>query len=233
MDMIAIGGGGTATDKGEGALLTASYPNDDLSGWIVSSKDHIKSCVHDLVTYVIGMKIAGMDREQLKDAVYISIADSGIAQHPEAETSINSDYVLLGGGFRVDWKGEGNLATASFPYTQSSWKARSKDHIKRDPSNIRVFAIGLKKDLPVGQVVNTIGKANSSRYQHPAAVADIEPGFVLTGGGAEVHWNGEGNLLWKLEPSTSTTQSFSVASKDHIKYDPSTITAFALGIKLL
>jgi hypothetical protein len=60
-DMIAIGGGGRASDN-PGALLTASHPNDDLSGWVVSSKDHEVPDPHQLVTFVIGMKIDGMTR---------------------------------------------------------------------------------------------------------------------------------------------------------------------------
>jgi hypothetical protein len=232
-DMIAIGGGGTATDFPEGALLTASFPNDDLSGWVVSSKDHEKPNPHELITYVIGIKIVGMSRPQLVDSVFISQADSGVAPHPEAETGVPSnEFVLVSGGFRVDWHGVGNLATASFPSTEFSWKARSKDHDIPDPANLRVFAIGLRRNLPVGRVTVVIDKADSGQAPHPAAVATVDPGFALTGGGAEVHWHGNGNLLWKLEPATSQDPTFSAASKDHMHPDPSTITAFALGIRI-
>lgn len=232
-DMIAIGGGGRATNIPYGALLTASFPNDDLSGWIISSKDHEVPNPHELITYVIGMKIAGMSRQQLLDAVFVSQADSGVAPHPEAETGVPSDeFVLIGGGFRVDWHGYGNLGTASFPSTEFSWKARSKDHNVSDPSNLRVFAIGIRRNLPVGPVNVVITRATSSQASHPAAIATVESGFALVGGGAEVHWNGNGNLLWKLEPSTSLDQSFSTASKDHTYPDPSTITAYALGIRI-
>jgi hypothetical protein len=232
-EMIAIGGGGTATDSPQGALLTASYPNDDLSGWIVSSKDHEVSNPHELITYVIGMKIAGMSKQQLLHLVSVTRSDSGEAPHPEAETGVSSEkFVLVGGGFRVDWRGAGNLGTASFPSTEFSWKARSKDHDISDPSNLRVFAIGIRRDLPVGQVIGAISMAGSSQAPHPAAVATVEEGFALTGGGAEVHFNGAGNLLWKLEPATSRDPSFSAASKDHVDSDPSTITAYALGIRI-
>jgi len=231
-DMIAVGGGGTAAEN-PGALLTASYPNDDLTGWVVSSKDHEVPCPHELTTYVIGLKIAGMSRQQLRDSIEVTFADSGTAPHPEAETGVPSDqFVLIGGGLRVDWQGAGNLATASFPSTEFSWKARSKDHDISDPSNLRVFAICLRRDLPVGNVVTRIDRADSGQANHPAAVASLDPGFALTGGGAEVHWQGAGNLLWKLEPSTSISPSFSAASKDHVDPDPSTLTVYALGIRI-
>jgi len=45
-----------------------------------------------------------------------------------------------------------------------------------------------------------------------------------------VHWNGAGNLLWKLEPATARTPSFSAAAKDHHVSGPSTITAYSVGI---
>ncbi|OUA56117.1 MULTISPECIES: hypothetical protein [Bacillus cereus group] len=231
-DMIAIGGGGTATDN-PGALLTASYPNGELSGWVVSSKDHIVDSPHELTTYVIGLKIAGMSRQQLRDSIYISQADSGVGPHPEAETGVPSDdFLLIGGGFMVDWHGAGNLATASFPDTEFSWKARSKDHEISDPSNLRVFAIGIRRNLPVGQVKVAITESTSGQSPHPAATATVAPGFALMGGGAEVHWHGAGNLLWNLQPSTSYDQSFSAASKDHVTSDPSTITAYAMGIRI-
>ncbi len=39
-DMLAIGGGSKTIDQSPyRALLTASYPNNDLAGWVVSSKD--------------------------------------------------------------------------------------------------------------------------------------------------------------------------------------------------
>ena len=81
-DMIAIGGGGTGSDIPAGNLLTSSHPNDDLSGWVVSSKDHEVSSPVELATFVIGMKIAGMSKQDLKNSVFISQADSGVASSP-------------------------------------------------------------------------------------------------------------------------------------------------------
>jgi hypothetical protein len=233
-DMIAIGGGGTGKDFPQGNMLTASHPNNDLSGWVVSSKDHEISDPVELQTFVIGMKIAGMSRQDLLNSVFISQADSGEAPHPEAETGVPSnDFVLLGGGFRVDYRGAGNIATASFPSSQFSWKARSKDHDIPDPSNLHVWAIGLRRNLPVGNVIQDMERADSSQAPHPAQTATIAGGFALTGGGAEVHVNGgAGNLLWKLEPSTDQNPSFAAASKDHEISDPTTLTVYALGIRL-
>jgi hypothetical protein len=110
--MVAIGGGGTAAESPEGALLTASYPNDDLSGWLVTSTDHIKPNPHQLIAYAIGMKIEVMSRDQLMKSIFVNTADSGVAGHPEKEIYHPfidrytwNRYILIGGGFNVQWVG--------------------------------------------------------------------------------------------------------------------------------
>ena len=37
-DMVVVGGGATAAEAPNGALLTASYPSDDRSAWLASSR---------------------------------------------------------------------------------------------------------------------------------------------------------------------------------------------------
>lgn len=233
-DMVAIGGGGVAAEFPWGALLTASYPNRDLSAWLVSSKDHDQPNPHYLTAYAIGLQIEGMSREELLDAIYINTNESGTGQHPESSVTMPSEYSLISGGFKVEWTGYGNLATASFPDTDRSWTARSKDHNWPSPANLRVYAIGLRKNLPVGRVDVKIGSQESAVSQHPACVADVVNGYALTGGGAEAHWHTSGSLLWRLEPATTTAnQEYGVSSKDHMVVEPCTITAYALGIKII
>jgi hypothetical protein len=231
-DMIAIGGGGVGIEN-PGAMLTASHPNNDLSGWVVSSKDHEIDSPHQLITYVIGLKIAGMTRAQLHSSVFVSINDSGSADHTDMATGIpNDQFVMVGGGFRVDWSGAGNLGTASFPDTETTWRARSQDADIADPANLRVYAMCLRRNLPVGQIHVSIGRADSIQAPHPFVVANVAPGFALVGGGAEVRTAGPGNYLWKLEPSTDNSPTFSAAAKDHIHPSPGVITAYAMGIRL-
>lgn len=236
-DMVAIGGGGVAVEFPVGGLLTASYPNEDLSAWLVSSKDHHTADPHFLTAYAIGLRITGMSREQLLAAIHINTNESGLGEHPEATATLPARFLLVSGGFKVDWKTRpdsfGNLATASFPSTNLSWTGRSKDHEVASPANLRAYAIGLRGDLPVGRVEVAIERQTSSTSQHPSSVADVTPGFALTGGGAEAHWQTSGSLLWKLEPMTQTSnQEFRAGAKDHITAEPATITAYALGIKI-
>lgn len=233
-DMIAIGGGAEGARLPSGALLTASYPNNDLSAWLASSKDHQVANPHHLVVYAIGLKIEGMSRDQLLDNIHVAVQDSGVGAHPEAAARLPGGFRLVSGGFKSEWGGAGNLGTASFPETTSSWKARSKDHHISDPSNLKAFAIGLRENLPVGTLEVDINEEESGQAQHPSVVADIDPGFALTGAGAKVNWQGAGNLLWRIRPTTTTgNQDVTVGSKDHVTASPATIVAYSLAIKIL
>lgn len=231
-DMVVISGGGRG-DETIGALLTASYPDANLTTWFVSSKDHVDPDPHYLVGFAIGMKIDGMSRNDLRSAIQVLTLDSGVAPHPDATVPIPNGFVLLGGGFHVFWNGAGNLATASFPSPSgawTAWTARSKDHEISDPSFIRTYALAIQQSLPVGTVSQVVQSTDSAIVAHPRSTAVLPDGFVLTGGGAEVHWTGAGNLLWELEPNVA---GFTAASKDHDVSDPSSITTYALGIQLV
>jgi hypothetical protein len=233
-DMVAIGGGAEGARLPHGALLTASYPNGDLSAWLASSKDHEVAQPHKLTCYAIGLKIAGMTRNQILDNIHVEVQDSGVGNHPEAAATVPGQHVLVSGGFKVEWAGAGNLGTASFPETNSSWKARSKEHNIADPANIKAYAISIKEKLPVGIVRVDINEQESAQAQHPSVLADVDPGFALTGAGARVNWQGAGNLLWMIRPTTSTAnQDVSAASKDHNVMSPATIVAYSLAIKIV
>lgn len=80
-DMVVVGGGAEAVEVPNGALLTASYPNGDLSAWLASSKDHDVPEPHQLVSYAIGMRIAGLNRQQLMSHIHAVSQDSGSAPH--------------------------------------------------------------------------------------------------------------------------------------------------------
>jgi Fibronectin type III domain len=233
-DMVCVGGGAIGDDN-PGGLLTASYPNEDLSGWLLSSKDHAEVDVYRLTAFAIGLKIDGMTRQQLMNNVSVQFADSEFAEHPEAFVSVPSGWVLIGGGFKVDWHGDGSIATASFPDGPTTWRARSKDHLTYAPAIIRVYAIGLSpRLLPVGDVIVDVENTTSSpAMPHPASTAILPQGFAITGGGAEVHYTGAGNLLWKLEPTQTDSQDFTAASKDQVDPDSATITSYVLGIRIM
>ncbi|GGP45237.1 hypothetical protein [Streptomyces abikoensis] len=243
--MIAIGGGATGAEYPYGAYLTASYPSNDLSSWIVSSKDHNgRRQPHELNGYAIGLKIEGVDRDQLRawiNSCSTSRPSGAPAPAPQATAGINSDRcVLLGGGFKVDWLGKGNIATASYPAMASSsssgstWTVRSKDHMVDDPARITSYAMGIPKSLPVGTVLSRAFSGSGGAAQHPTATAQVDDGWSLTGAGARVFYHADGSLLWNLQPVVNDTQQYvTAASKDHDSTDAASIVAWAIAIRLV
>ncbi len=237
--MVVIGGGATGAETPQGALLTASLPNDDLSAWLVSSKDHDESNPHRLIGFAIGLKITGMTRAQLRNAVKVVSKTSSRVAHPQATASAPAGFLLVGGGFRVNWlPGAGNLATASFPEFSNSWTARSKDHRLSSPATIDSFAICLQQRLPAGTVVRGDNSAESPLSQHVGATTRLDEEFALTGIGAEVRWTPPGSLLWRLEPTHRQSQGVSgqgvtAGAKDHVEPSLATVKAWAIGIRLV
>jgi hypothetical protein len=239
-DMVAIGGGGAASDghintttPGTGSFLTASYPNENWTGWKVSARDHQIPQAYALYSYVIGMKIAGLSRQALVNNLLLVTDSTGASPHPEKLVGLGSNsYVLAGGGFQVE-DGIPNLGTASFPSGENTWTARSQDHMTPAAASLTVWAIGIRNNLPgVGQVLSAINNSNDGPTNHPSCKANVEPGYALTGGGAQVDSSVNGNMLWQLQPSTDSLPWFMASSMDHIVAAPATIISYAVGLRI-
>ena len=231
---VAVGGGVEGDNQPHGNLLTASYPNFNLSEWLVSTKDHLDANPTQIKAYAIGLKIDGLSRNQLLRRIVVNVNTSGYVHHPDISVGVPEEFVMIGGGFKVNWFGAGNLATASYPETMFDWRAKSKDHVAPSPAWLQVYAIGLTETIPgIGSMVVDITSRGSGTAQHPASVANTTAGFVLTGCGAHVNWFGAGNLLWKMKPITQSSQhGCEAASKDHRIPSPATITTYAVGLQL-
>jgi hypothetical protein len=146
---------------------------------------------------------------------------------PETTLTVPAGYKIIGGGARVNWSGYGNLLTASFPKDERTWVARSKAHRESDPANIDVFAIALHDPTDEWEV--DIFSSTSSPNLIPSASVAVGSKYVLTGGGAEVHWSTEGSLLTASHPEGSAT--WVAKSKAHINAVDTSITAYAIGIR--
>jgi hypothetical protein len=229
--MVAVGGGGIGAEVPQGALLTASRPNGDLSGWLVSSKDHLVPNPHRLTTFVIGLSVDGVSRQDLKAAITVTRASSPVQAHPEVTVGLPARQVLLGGGFRANFgAGAGSLATASFP-RGGGWVARSKDHKVSDPVVLDGFLLSLPSDFAGLQLRSIAIPGETGGAQHPAVTTPpLPPGFVPTGGGGEVHLQEPGCLLWKLQPPISAAPTFTAAAKDHVLAVQNSLTAWIVGI---
>jgi hypothetical protein len=149
------------------------------------------------------------------------------AEIAQTELTVPNDYKIIGGGARVNWSGQGNLLTASFPKDAQTWVAKSKAHVDSSPANIDVWAIALYD--PSNEWEVDIFTANGSPSDLPSATATVGSQYVLTGGGAEVNWGGAGNLLTASCPQG--TGNWIAKGKAHTISDPASITAYAIGIK--
>ncbi|MFF6983830.1 hypothetical protein ACFZAV_40640 [Streptomyces sp. NPDC008343] len=244
--MAVIGGGAVARGEPYGALLTASCPSSDGGAWVVASKDHLVAQPHRLTGYAIGLAIKGVSPERLaRELLLVRRVRSTRAAHPSAAAPAPGGYVLIGGGFHVNWHdgaqglGAGSLATASFPLAGSSWQVRAKDHLVGHPCTVDAYAVCLKSSFTVDgrryRVDRRIRFAESGLpTAHPAAVASFGgSGCALTGIGAEVRRREPGSMLWRLEPPTRDgVPAAAVGGTEHMEPAPSTAAAFALGIRL-
>lgn len=246
--MVCVGGGGRGSEN-PGNMLTASFPGDEKkkNSWKVSAKDHEVPNPIFLKVWAIGIKIAGIKINELRDKIIYVHSDSSATNHPFADATIARPYSLLGGGFNVHYNGAGNICTASFPRTSYSWSAVSKDADNPDQSIITAYAIGITTNLVVGSTkigriitayhtndaISPPGKQPtgpvSALPSHPHQSSGPIDGFALTCGGGKAFWR-VGQYLWDLEPMKD--QRFMAQSKDHIHQDSETLTSYWIGVKL-
>lgn len=237
-DYVVVGGGVQGAESPNGHFLTASYPNAARSAWLVSTKEHLAANPTQITAWAIGLKIAGLTRSQLLSNMTYRVSTSAYASQPSVTTSIPVGYTQIGGGFQVQWSGDGNLAWASYPTVVNNvgaWVSASKDQGSVSMATIRSHSIGLRTNLSgVGVVSATTAVSPASAYvAHPSASVAVPAGYALTGCGAQVNWSGAGNVLWKIKPSVNAGQlGCEAASKDHLTSSPATINSHAVGIKL-
>jgi hypothetical protein len=219
-----LGGGAFDHWSGVGNLLTASHPRDGQT-WFAAGKDHQLPSPASISAFAFAL----FDPHDEWNVI-IKSQTSDPAAHPSATVPLPEGFVLTGGGASVDYgAGYGNLLTASFPDGDTSWTARSKDHLTPDEAKITAYAIGLqpKRGNNV-KIIHAITERTGPVAAHPAAQVAVADGFTLSGGGAIDNWNAPGNLLTALYPHGV---SWVAAGKDHIDPSPANITVYAIGIR--
>ncbi|MHB1206870.1 MAG: hypothetical protein ACYCZX_14970 [Rhodospirillaceae bacterium] len=160
--------------------------------------------------------------------VKIFTATGNAAQWPSARVVVDDGYKVISGGAQVNnTGGPGNILTASYPDSPTSWAARSKDHIWADPTTITVWAVAVADPTNLWDV--RIETADSERASAPTVTAKLPAGYALTGGGAFADWRTQGSLLTASYPGDSS--SWIAASKDHANAEAVVLTAYVIGIK--
>jgi hypothetical protein len=73
-------------------------------------------------------------------------ATSGVTAHPRQAVFLPPGFIVTGGGGRANWRGCGNLLTASYPLLGAvhGWQAEAKDHGWTDPASVTVWVVGME-----------------------------------------------------------------------------------------
>ncbi len=246
-DWLCIGGGGLGDTE---SFLVASFPSfdenmeADWKGWVVSSRDHMDPNIAPLIVFALGIKIPNLTKENLKSNLRVFKNESASVPHPEVSSFVDNGFLLLGGGFHVldQPQGGGNIGTGSFPDSNISWRARSKDHEVPSPSRIKSFAIGIRPTIrklngtKVGTVITSFHSFEDVE-SHASKVSPL-PGMALCGMGGASHYSGYGTYLFRITsellPRLNTSdqfvevRSFGITSPH---FEEGHCTAYAMGIK--
>jgi hypothetical protein len=229
-DFVLVGGGVMISQwanpdflLGEpGALLTASYPNSNLTTWHAASKDHGTAYPHYLRAYAIGLRLSGVSSVQLRSYMVLPPPTSSSGHHPSAVASLPPGYLLVGGGARANGNPQrGLLLTASYPYSFHQWGASAKDHHFSDLGSVDAFAIGIQQSIPGFGVLSASYISASSFAQTSYGVASVQAptGWVQSSVGGRAQYIGAGRLLTDLfpfcEPSSNRLGAKAI-SKDHL-----------------
>jgi hypothetical protein len=220
-----IGGGALDHYSEPGNMLTASYPITPTQ-WFVAGKDQEQASPATVTAFAFGL----LDPNNEWDVVIDSVTSPIKLPHPQATARLRVGYVMTGGGAFANYTGAGSLLTASYPDSDSTWHAQSKDHDIKDPSVITAYVIGIKHNQLLHRAEHSITSFAGATAAHPTSQVQVAAGYTLCGGGAIDNYTGDGNLLTASYPNGPYWMA---AGKDHIHSDPSSITVYAVGIRQL
>lgn len=156
-------------------------------------------------------------------------------QHPTGSVTVPDGYKVIGGGVLDYWQAGGyapygNMLTASYPDLVSNkiWHAAGKDQGVKNITDLMIYAIALY-DPQDKWDVKVFSSTSDHESDRPQATVSVTSDYRMTGGGAKVNWTGYGNLLISSIPGTK--QQWNAHGWWQGESDPSTITAYAIGIK--
>lgn len=218
-----IGGGGQTNWRGYGSLLMVSQPSQNA--WIARGKEHLSPDSTSATAWAIGINDPKdyWDVKIEQKSVAVSEVSAG-----DISVSLPPGYARTGGGAAAEVGGQGRLLTGTYPVGNNGWGARDSDHFIKQGGTLTVFVIGIRPKFGASPDMQ-VKSAKSGQAAHPTAEATLDPGYVLTGGGARVEPCAPGNLLTSSAPTNDRT--WRAESKDHYASCPSTVEAWVIGLK--
>ncbi len=176
--------------------------------------------------------LLGAGLAQAQDVRVLS-SNSAVANQPTGAVILPAGAKLLSGGAKANWTVSGSLLTQSQPSGPgpNAWAAGAKDHLVADPASLTVYAVALSDSRDTWDVM--VWQQTSAVAPNPVASIGVAAGYVMTGGGCVVNWKQDrgsaGNLLTASYPISNT--AWECRSKDHGAANPSSITAYVIGIR--
>lgn len=236
-----VGGGAFVDWHGAGSLLTTTAPLNATT-WTASAKDHAIPDPSAITAYAVALTDPANEWDVITQEV-----TGAVAQHPTATVSVPQGYVMTGGGCRVNWKtsagAPGNLLTASFPSSPTTWECRAKDHSYVNLASITAYVTAIRPRNPGTPMPRVhIDQAASASIQHPdVSVNPSNPAWVVTGGGGRVDasyapGNAPGQLLTMSAPRLggrfgNKITGWNARAKDHLTASPGPVTAFVVSLE--
>jgi hypothetical protein len=210
---------GLAPGRGQGILLTGSYPQGN--SWVASAKDHKHPNAGTVTAYAIYLS----DPDDLWEVtMVVSPKTDARSNRPEATAKLPDGYALTGGGALLDWGGPGMLLTACCPQfvdgQYTAWTAKGKDHLESDSGTATAWVFGVRARNDGKTTPSAISTCNSQGSLPTLEQGATSSKEVIVGGGAAVTYSGAGGLLTRCGPS-SDHKKWNAQAKDHDIYDGS------------
>lgn len=201
-DYVLIGGGGYSVSD-TGYFMTASYPDDSLTTWTVKFSQPAK--LNNIIyAYAVGLKLEGLTKAQLKANIQLM---AGIDS-----ASVDSSYVLIGGGTKVTYAGKGKRLIKSRP-GGNTWYGATTGYLPADSATMTTYAIGIKKDIPVFGSLNVEHYAEANpltNNKNSSVIIKLDDNWVTACPGAELIGTIPGRRLTTMYPLTRAISIFSV-----------------------
>jgi hypothetical protein len=239
---VAAAAPGTWTVAGEGSWSQSNTLQSDVGRWSINSGGAVESGARFRASVANGVVTISPQHGQLGlsggIAAYTQQTISGSVRSPTTFSptayawqvpSVQgpaSSSTLSGTYTRSPVSGWGTLRETAAPMTETcSWEI-GKNSMPSPPPDVDAP----REVVPPGQT--RVTDEVSSLASWPTAAIQLDVGD-LVGGGARTNWTGNGNLLTATYPGPLgpiLKNQWVAAGKDHWYPDPTTITAFAIGL---
>ena len=181
------------------------------------------------------LKLAFQRRFARDFGVMILTATGEMAEHPTATVKVPPNFKMISGGAVDNYgTGYGNMLTASFPASNSSWQANGKSQNVQNATTVTAYALVVYDPLDLWTVQCFNGQPGPIA-RHPVAnmAMPANQGWAMTGGGAMLTIEGTGNLLTASYPHTENNvpNGWMCSAKDHNNDSLATLTPYVLAIK--